>query len=267
MSGPRRPELLGSDAVAGWRGDVAPSARGLPGQQARLRLTEDPALALFHPVVPAAQRSQVAFAGQSSVFPGQRVVIVGPLGGPSTSPVCAGGGADVDLVPELAAGPVPSLGTAVITAAHRDGVEGDAKPGEEPRNQQARIQKARIEPSSGPITGSRPITGCLPGPGLGAARAAMGDRPALPVGDRDAPPGRAVRGRYAGQVTGGGRVQRPERSCLARAVAQPEERCQRDRQVDPSRDPGVTPSTAARPGCPAGFAGYVRRGWRAYPAA
>src|SRR6201996_115979 len=137
-------------------------------------------------MVPAAQRCQVALAGQPTVVPGQRVVVVAGSRGSAASPVRAGRCAGVDLVPELAARPVPGLGIGVLTRVPRDRVQADPEP----------VQESRDYLASGTIAVRRAVPGRQPNPRLGPAGTAMRYRPSLLIGDGHAPScARMLRGR------------------------------------------------------------------------
>jgi hypothetical protein len=64
-------------------GGVGASGWGVPDQDTRFGLFQPPPLGLLTTVVVTAQWGQVAFAGDSAVFPGQGVVQVAANSGPA----------------------------------------------------------------------------------------------------------------------------------------------------------------------------------------
>jgi hypothetical protein len=94
-------------------------------QEAWFRLSQRPALGLLAPVVVPAQGREIAFAGDSAFVPGQGVVQVAAGGGAGAAGCGAAGATGPDEVLELAAGPVPGFGVAVVAAAAGDRCQPD----------------------------------------------------------------------------------------------------------------------------------------------
>jgi hypothetical protein len=121
----RHPRFQSLPGIHDWFGGVTASARGGPDKDARPRVLQMPARRLLGLVVLAAQRREIALAGQSTAMEWRGVVKVGLTRGPSA----AGEGAnllpDPDQVPQRRGRPV-SRGLALVSALggleplHRD---------------------------------------------------------------------------------------------------------------------------------------------------
>jgi len=106
--------------VLGGGGGEGPSVRGPPDQDPWFRLSQLPSPGLLAPVVVPAQRRDSAFAGDPAFVPGEGVVQVAAGRGPAAAGCGAPGAPGADQVLEFAAGLVPGLGVAVVTAAAGD---------------------------------------------------------------------------------------------------------------------------------------------------
>src|ERR1700744_3351533 len=117
----RRCRLSG---VGIWGGEVEAPGRSGPPHDSRPGLVELPALGLFAAMVMAAERGQVALAGQAALIVGNGVVEVTPRGRSLAAGRAAGGGASPDQMLKLAAGLVARLlvtMTASLPGQWRDG--------------------------------------------------------------------------------------------------------------------------------------------------
>ena len=70
-----------SGGISSGTGQVCPTRRGNPGQHTRLRLFEPPSLKLLDPMVMPAERCEIAFAGQATLFERNGMVVVALGGG------------------------------------------------------------------------------------------------------------------------------------------------------------------------------------------
>jgi hypothetical protein len=100
----------------------------VPGEGARFRLLEQPLLQVFDDVMVFTDRPEITFARNSTIFPGQGMVLLAPDRWPAASLRGADRVPGLDQVPELATGQPPGFLGMVVARSPGDRGKGDLEP-------------------------------------------------------------------------------------------------------------------------------------------
>ena len=214
----------------GGGGGVGPTRGRPPDQDTGLRLLEPPPFGLFAPMVVPAERSEVAFAGEPALTPGDRMIQVAASRGLAAARRGAGRAPGADQVGQLAAGEVAGLGMGVVAGTAGDREQRAGEPEQVACGQGVRRAGARREAAAG--------------------QAGVGGGGAVGIQGGNTPPGAGVAGRGGGQVAGVVGVQRAEPVRFAGGLGPALQGSQRDGNGDQRRE--------ARPGGRFGSGGGAR---------